>query len=665
MKHLSVKRLNEPSYIQGNKDIGREQLAKLAELDLIYQTAPIGLCLIDRELRYVHVNAMLASMNGKSVEEHIGRSIYEIIPGIAPDIESILHKVIETGAPLLDIEVRGTTPATHNGERHWLASYYPIKDEESTVLFISTVVQDITERKLAVELQNEHLRFETFLSEISSRFVSIALEDLDRACDQCLKDLVEFLGFDRSGLGIFSEDMTQLYVTHSYARPGFDPFPKVDLAPIFPWYTDKVRKGETVAFSNLPHDLPDEAKAEKEYSINTGFKSHLAIPLKIGNLVLGGLGFGSFTSNVSWPKEFVQRLRIISEIMAGAIARKRAELELKKAFSEIKRLKDQLQAENIYLREEIKLEHDIGEIIGQSHGLRKVLSELEQVAKTDSTVLIIGETGTGKELLAHAIHNQSNRNAKAMIKVNCAALPSSLIENELFGREKGAYTGALTRQIGRFELANSSTIFLDEVGELPLDLQAKLLRVLQDGQFERLGSPDTIEVDVRVIAATNKDLSRAVREGRFREDLYYRLNVFPIHVPPLRERREDIPALVWAFVKEFGEKMGKMVERIPQKTMEALQGYSWPGNIRELRNVIERAMILNDGSTLHIQLPLGHNFGNAQKVALKDLEKKHVIEVLEMTGWRVRGKGGAAEVLGLKPTTLESKMSKLGIERKK
>jgi transcriptional regulator with GAF, ATPase, and Fis domain len=223
----------------------------------------------------------------------------------------------------------------------------------------------------------------------------------------------------------------------------------------------------------------------------------------------------------------------------------------------------------------------------------------------------------------------------------------------------------LTRQIGRFELANGSTIFLDEVGELPLDLQAKLLRVLQDGQFERLGSPDTIKVNVRVIAASNKDLSQAVREGRFREDLYYRLNVFPIYVPPLRERREDIPALVWAFVKEFGEKMGEIVERIPQKAMEALQSYSWPGNIRELRNVIERAMILNDDSTLHIQLPLGHNLRNAQKIALKDLERKHLIEVLEMTGWRVRGKDGAAEVLGLKPTTLESKMSKLGIKRKK
>jgi transcriptional regulator with GAF, ATPase, and Fis domain len=252
-----------------------------------------------------------------------------------------------------------------------------------------------------------------------------------------------------------------------------------------------------------------------------------------------------------------------------------------------------------------------------------------------------------------------------MVKVNCAAIPSALIESELFGREKGAYTGALTKQVGRFELANGSTIFLDEIGELSIDLQAKPLKVLQDGEFERLGSPKTINVDVRVIAATNKNLAKAVNEGRFREDLYYRLNVFPIHVPPLRERMDDIPNLVWKFVKEFSDKMGKRIESIPKRTMDALMDYYWPGNVRELKNVIERAMILTQDNTLRVELPKTETLKNVKTMTMRESEKTHILQVLQMTGWKVRGKGGAAEVLGLKPSTLESRMSKLGIVRNK
>ena len=283
---------------------------------------------------------------------------------------------------------------------------------------------------------------------------------------------------------------------------------------------------------------------------------------------------------------------------------------------------------------------------------------------TDSTVLILGETGTGKELIARAIHNLSTRKARAMIKVNCAALPAALIEAELFGHEKGAYTGAQSSQIGRFEAANGSTIFLDEIGELPLELQSKLLRVLQEGQFERLGSPKPVNVDVRVIAATNKNLAQAVSEGRFREDLYYRLNVFPISVPPLRERREDIPLLVWAIVEEFGKVFGKTIERIPKKNMEAMKSYPWPGNIRELRNLVERAMILSSGATLVVDVPDGSAAGVAPLMTIEGMERMHINSVLDKTGWRIRGRNGAAEILGLKPTTLNSRMKKLGIRRK-
>jgi PAS domain S-box-containing protein len=344
--------------------------------------------------------------------------------------------------------------------------------------------------------------------------------------------------------------------------------------------------------------------------------------------------------------------------------RKRAERKLNEAFEEIKRLKEQLEAENIYLREEVQTIRGHEKIVGESEAIRGVLIEAEQVAVTDSTVLMLGETGTGKELLARAIHDMSSRRNRAFVAVNCAAIPPTLLESELFGRERGAYTGALSRQAGRFEVADRSTIFLDEVGELPPEAQAKLLRVLQEGKFERLGSTKTIEVDVRVIAASNQDMEDAVRSGKFREDLFYRLNVFPITVPPLRERKEDIPSLVWFFVKELSESMGKKIERISRKTMEELQSYPWPGNVRELKNIIERSIILTKGPALKVELPSVTSSMASKARTLDEVQREHIRSVLDQTGWRVRGKNGAADVLGLKPSTLESRMAKLGIKRK-
>ena len=292
-----------------------------------------------------------------------------------------------------------------------------------------------------------------------------------------------------------------------------------------------------------------------------------------------------------------------------------------------------------------------------------VLRKAEQVADTDSTVLLLGETGTGKELVARTIHEHSRRAARPMVKVNCAAIPASLVESELFGREKGAYTGALTREIGRFELADNSTIFLDEVGELPLELQAKLLRVLQEGEFERLGSSKTLRVNVRVIAATSRNLTTAVKEGKFRADLFYRINVFPIMLPPLRERREDIPGLVWHFIRELGNRMGRNVETVRASTMKAFQNYSWPGNVRELRNVIERSLILSPGPELRAELPSSSEVELCAGTTLEEVECAHIRRVLERTRWRIRGADGAAAILGLKPTTLESRLKKLGISR--
>ena len=352
--------------------------------------------------------------------------------------------------------------------------------------------------------------------------------------------------------------------------------------------------------------------------------------------------------------------------------RKRAELGLQNALSEIQRLKDRLQQENVYLREEIKSSHDFEEIVGNSGPLQLALQKIDHVAKTDATVLILGETGTGKELIARAIHNRSRRKDRPLVKVNCAALPNSLIESELFGHVKGAFTGAVADKIGRFELADGGTIFLDEIGELQLDLQAKLLRVLQESQFERIGTPITKIVDVRVIAATNRDLHRAVAEGTFRSDLYYRLAVFPVELPPLRLRREDIPLLIWHFITKKQAALGKRIESVSKPSLDALIEYDWPGNVRELENVIERAVILSPNQTLVLdevfatlptKRPAEVEQPDHSRGRLEQVERAHILEVLESCRWKIKGPGNAAERLGLKPSTLRYRMNKLGIQR--
>ena len=339
---------------------------------------------------------------------------------------------------------------------------------------------------------------------------------------------------------------------------------------------------------------------------------------------------------------------------------------LQHALSEVENLKNRLEAENVYLQDEIKLEHNFGDIISRSEALKKVLHKVEQVANTEATVLILGESGTGKELLARAVHNLSERRNRPLVKVNCAALPANLIESELFGHEKGAFTGAISRKIGRFELADGGTIFLDEIGELPPELQAKLLRILQEGEFERVGGSQTLKVDTRVIAATHRDLKEEIAHGRFRDDLYYRLHVFPITIPPLRERREDIPLLIHHFVKKYCARTGKKIETVSQNIIETLQAYHWPGNVRELENVIERAVIVSQGKQLKLDDWLSHDTIEADApllITLQELERNHIIKILKMTDWRISGEKGAAKILNIKPTTLRSRIEKLGIKR--
>ncbi|MBW1782179.1 MAG: sigma 54-interacting transcriptional regulator [Deltaproteobacteria bacterium] len=345
--------------------------------------------------------------------------------------------------------------------------------------------------------------------------------------------------------------------------------------------------------------------------------------------------------------------------------RKQTELNLTDALSEINKLKEKLEAERAYLQEEIKLEYNHENIVGGSNEINYVFYKIEQIAKSDTTVLILGETGTGKELIARAIHSLSLRKDRALIKINCATLPSNLIESELFGHEKGAYTNAHSTQLGRFEVANGATLFLDEIGELPLELQPKLLRVIQDGEFERLGSSRTIKVDVRIIAATNRNLEEEVRNGRFREDLWYRLNVFPISAPPLRDRKADIPLLVDFFVGRISRRLGKSIESIPRIVMDTLQDYHWPGNVRELENVLERGVINSSGPKLHLvdELRKPHTDLTTAGKTLDEVERDYIVQVLEQTHWKVSGKNSASELLGLDRSTLRARMRKLGIHQ--
>lgn len=515
----------------------------------------------------------------------------------------------------------------------------------------------------------DRLAFERMLVELLAAFASVSPSAVVAEIERSLERLTRFLGFDRAAYLDIGPDGT-LEVVCATAVEGIEPLSPGPFPLDLPWWFGELRAGRVVARGDLPFDLPPQARAEAEYVVAVGMKAHLGVPLSVGGNTVAMVGFDAYGAPRAWPLDLVVRLRLVGEVFAQALARSRAEQRLESALSEIRRLQERLEAENACLRQAVR-QGTAPVVASRSPRFNEVLDEVAQVAATSTTVLLLGETGTGKEVLATLIHGTSPRGHRALVSVNCAALPAPLIEAELFGREKGAYTGALARQMGRFEVADGSTIFLDEIGDLPLELQTKLLRVLQSGELERVGSTRTIRVDARVIAATHRDLAAAVESGTFREDLYYRLNVFPIVLPALRDRPEDIPTLAWTFVKEFGEAMGKRIDHIAPDSMAALQAYAWPGNVRELRNVIERAMILTRGSTLHVSLGRAPSLrlaasrpatANAEPT-LRDSERAHILAALERSGWRVRGDGGAAQRLDVKPTTLEARMARLGIRR--
>ena len=532
------------------------------------------------------------------------------------------------------------------------AGVYDEIDTEFTGLLAGQIAVAIEAQCYQQKLARERDRWQLLL-EINHTLVSnLNLRELVSAISSCLRRV---LPHDVTGLALYDPAIKKLRATAMDFPDHEDVFIEDDIIEL-----EGTLSGRAFT-TRLPVISSNSDLSSDPFARRTGLKSGCKIPLISHDRVLGILGVGRLSED-AFSEEDVDLLTAVGEQVAVAV-------ENALAFRKIDELKNKLQEEKLYLQEEIRSEYNFEEIIGTSPALKRALEDVETVAPTDSTVLIFGETGTGKELIARALHNLSSRSEHPLVKVNCAAIPTGLLESEMFGHERGAFTGAVEQRKGRFELAHRGTIFLDEVEEIPLELQPKLLRVLQEQEFERLGSGKTISVDVRVIAATNADLAQMVAEKKFRSDLYYRLNVFPITLPALRERAQDISLLIHFFAHRFAQQMKKHIKTIPADTIAKLTAYSWPGNIRELQNLTERAVILSRGSVLEV--PLGElrkptndlMVNQAVAVTLEAVEREHIMKVLREAGWVIGGNAGAAARLGLNRTTLNNRMRKLGITR--
>jgi formate hydrogenlyase transcriptional activator len=584
-----------------------------------------------------------------------------------------LGVIAYAGIPLIDSEghALGTFCVVDRQARTWT-------DDEIGLLraLATSTISEIEQRRLVRELQALTANLEGLVESRTTELRSSeerrrVLLDVNNAVVNCLdRDslfsattdaLRRAIPFDRAAL-VLHDPAKDVFKVLGVAGP-------VPSPPIIPvgteWPRQQTRAGwvfdrrEPLLTGDLRESPPF---LEHGPLLMEGIRSAVTVPMMSKGRILGTLNVGSRVPG-RYGDNDASLLAAIAEQVALAI-------ENLLAYEEIATLKARLEEENVYLQEEVRTEAAFGDVIGASPAILEVLAKVRMVAETESTVLVTGETGTGKELIVRAIHDLSRRKGSLLVKVNCAALPAGVIESELFGHEKGAFTGALTRKAGRFELANRGTLFLDEVGDLPLELQAKLLRVLQDGEFERVGGTQTLKVDVRLVAATNRDLQRAVSEERFRADLYYRLNVFPIVVPPLRQRLADVPRLARHFVMLYASKMGKQVGGLSADVLDRLAAYSWPGNVRELQNIIERAVILSPrgrfvlGDFASDPVAIGGS-PKRQGRSLEDVERQHIVSILEETGWRVSGDRGAARILGLKRTTLEARMKKLDIVRRR
>jgi PAS domain S-box-containing protein len=628
-------------------------------LQLAIEASPNGILLIDSRGTIALVNRAAEHQFGYPRKELLGRGVEDLLPEAVDRV-----RAAQTQAVALALNADAPeSPASASGRRQDGTRFSlelrlkPIRTSDITCV-LATLIDREDRHDHGGATAEDHFAFEQLAGELSTDLINLPDADVPVAIERALRRACGWLGLDGAAFSRLSPDGARLEVAGwadvPQARRTWPPD-----RSLYPDLTARTLSGGLVSVAHVNDIVSD---VDLHSFQNSGLRSVLIAPLHVGSQVVGSLCLAATRTERRWSDEDVKRAGVLASVFDQVLERRNREETLRSALAEVRSLKEELQTENPVLRKVRRAEAS-SMAVGESPAARRVMELIEQVAATDSTVLLLGETGTGKEVFASRIHELGSRRNRPMVRVNCAAIPSTLIESELFGREKGAFTGALARQVGRFELADKATIFLDEIGDLPLDVQVKLLRVLEEGQIERLGSPKSIKVDTRIIAATHQDLQQRITDGAFREDLFYRLNVFPIRVPPLRERVEDIPHLVWQFVGEFSKAFGKRIESISNESIKSLQQYPWPGNIRELRNIVERATIVCTGPRLTIAVPPSSNTAARRSLKLVDVERQHLRAVLESTHWRVRGEGGAAARLGLKPTTLETRMARLGLRR--
>jgi formate hydrogenlyase transcriptional activator len=664
---------NDPRFFDSDLPTPLAHTEPLSEpeklLATYFSSSSVGLSFLDSQLRYLAINNTLAEIHGIPAPDHLGKTVREILGDFADLIEPAFHRVFTTGEPVLNLDVSAMF-ASRTGSGQWIANHFPIKDASGTVTRIGLVVVEISAQKelrksikdLSGKLRKQMDRLQVLL-DISGILASNL--DLHQTFPLVSARIRRVLRHEYAGFELHDAS-TGLLIRQA------EDFPLgkglLSAAPISPLDSPgglALQERAPLIFSK--QQLQGfEAEIARNF-LAEGFRSLCCVPLFRPKGALGVLVLGSTRADAFHPDD----LTLLNQVAAQFAAA----LENQRAAAEIDVLKRRLSVETKFLQGEFHSAGSFPDIIGDSPALKQALDQAATVAPSGATVLLLGETGTGKELFAKALHRLSRRKDGPFIKVNCAAIPTGLLESELFGHEKGAFTGAVSQKVGRMELAHGGTLFLDEIGEIPLELQPKLLRVLQDQEFERLGSNRTIKVDLRVIAATNRDLVRDIAHHEFRSDLFYRLSVFPIRVPSLRDRRDDIPLLVRHFVHKFAQRMNRRIETIPKETMKALTEWPWPGNVRELENLMERSVIVSEGHALHV--PLSELRGEthattsaadrspdpAQDHSLDNAERQHILRILRETHGVLSGPDGAAHRLGLKRTTLQSKMQRLKIIR--
>jgi len=625
-----------------------------------FNSSTVGLCVLDSNLRYVAINKTLGEINGVPAKDHLGKTVREVLGDFADEVERNFRQVLTTQESV-NFEVSAKLPL-RSETGHWIVHFLPIRNTEDVVTRVGAVVVEITaQKKLEQSLKNlgGKLRDETnrlqMLTEVGNLLASNwnvpeVFPQISARIRRVLRHEFASFALHDAGTGLLVHQATDFPLSKGFV-------PTLQVSASNSPAGRSMSKRTPLLFSK--EQLQGFEGETTKGLVAEGLQSLVCVPLMRPKGPMGMIVLGSTRKNAFQEED----LMLINQVAAQlAVA-----IENHRAAAEIEQLKRRLGDERAYLEREVRPQGEFAEIIGDSPALKQVLEQAATVASSDATVMILGETGTGKELIAHAIHRMSRRKEGPFIKVNCAAIPIGLLESELFGHERGAFTGAISRKIGRMELADGGTLFLDEVGEIPLGLQTKLLRVLQDHEFERLGGTRTVKVSVRVLTATNRNLAESIARHEFRSDLFYRLNVFPIRLPALRERREDIPQLVRHFVHKFAGRMERYIETIPTETMTALVAWDWPGNVRELENLMERSVILSEGNALRVPLEemraQSASRADQSDRTLDSAERQHIIRVLQETRGVIAGPHGAAKRLGLKRTTLQSKMQRLKISR--